>query len=218
MQHDGPPLPHLGRDEPGASADPHARSEAPTWPGADERRKRVLESRQTHSGYVSALAFGISLGANIVLLVGLLGVVLLSQAGVFSSGGAFGQSTPGHALSSPIVTSTPASSPSPNAGWLQIAPSSVQMGCESGQRTQFVTLQNNGPTKVRWQATFSLSAQKAGVALTPQQGELAAGGSIPLKLENTTRSTGQQGVIGFAPTTPEAGPPVSLTYTTVGCH
>jgi hypothetical protein len=115
---------------------------------------------------------------------------------------------------------------------LQVTPSSVQLTCVSGQRTQFVTLQNSGSTKVRWQATFSLPAQQAGVTLTPHDGELAAGGSIPIQLVNTTRSggsqgaSGRQGVITFAATpadnsqgaSADPGSPAKLSYTTVGCH
>jgi hypothetical protein len=218
MRREGPTVPNLGRNEPDASADSHARSEMPTWPVETERRRRVREAQQTHSGGVSAVAFGLSLGANVVLLVGVLGLLALIQAGVFASGGVLGRSTAGQALSATTATSSPSSSPSPNAVWLQLAPSSVQLGCASGQRTQFVTLQNTGPAKVRWQATFSVPTQKAGVAVSPQQGELVTGGSIAIQLQNTSRSSGQQGVINFAPTTPDAGPPASLAYTTAGCH
>jgi hypothetical protein len=108
----------------------------------------------------------------------------------------------------------------------------VQLGCVSGQRTQYVTLQNTGSAKVNWQATFSVPAQQAGVAVSPQRGQLAAGGSIPIQLQNTTRSngsqggSGRQGVITFTPTAsddnqdagPDAGSSASLSYTTVGCH
>jgi hypothetical protein len=181
---------------------------------------------------VSPLAFGVSLGANIVLLFGLIGMILLIQAGTFSSGGAFGSSTRGGAVSGPAATSSPASSPSPNAPWLQITPSSVQLGCESGQRTRSVTLQNTGTTKVRWQAKFSLPTQQAGVTMSPQLGELAAGKSVSIQLQNTTSSkgsqgvSGRQGVITFTPTatddshdsSSDIGAPATLSYTTTGCH
>jgi hypothetical protein len=151
-------------------------------------------------------------------------------------GGAFGSSTRGSALSSPSATSNATPSPSATTASLQVAPSSVQLGCVSGQRTQYVTLQNTGSAKVNWQATFSVSAQQAGVTVSPLRGQLAAGGSIPIQLQNTTRSngsqgaSGRQGVITFAPAasddnqnatpgaTPAAGSSASLSYTTVGCH
>jgi len=230
VRQDGPTVPNLRRQEPGASTDAQARGEKLIWPRADERRRQI-EIRETPSGYVSTLAFGISLGANIVLFVALVGLLLFAQAGAFSSGGFFGPSTRGSALSSPTATSN--STPSATAASLQIAPSSVQLGCASGQRTQFVTLQNTGSAKVNWQATFSAPAQQAGVAVSPQRGQLAAGGSIPIQLQNTTRSNGSQGVSGrqgvitFTPTAsdndnqdagPDAGSSASLSYTTVGCR
>jgi hypothetical protein len=218
-------VPNLRRQEPGASTDAQAGGEKLIWPRADERPRRQIEIRETPSGYVSALAFGISLGANIVLFVALVGLLLFAQAGAFSSGGS--------ALSSSTATSNSTPSPSATAASLQIAPSSVQLGCASGQRTQFVTLQNTGSAKVNWQATFSAPAQQAGVAVSPQRGQLAAGGSIPIQLQNTTRSNGSQGVSGrqgvitFTPTAsgddnqdagPDAGSSASLSYTTVGCR
>jgi hypothetical protein len=179
----------------------------------------------------SSLALGVSLGANIVLLLGLIGVILLIQAGAFASGGVFGSSTRGGAVGSPSATSSPASSPSPNASWLQITPSSVQLGCESGQRSQTLTLQNTGTAKVRWQAKFSLLSQQTGVTMSPLQGDLAAGRSVSIQLQNTTRSGGQggsgrQGVITFTATSSDDsqgsgsdfGAPATLSYTTTGCH
>jgi hypothetical protein len=173
---------------------------------------------------VSALAFGISLGANMVLLAGLLGVLavlLLNNAGAFSLRGASGQplpggSTHGTALSSPTATSTPASSPTPSVGWLQVTPGSVQLDCVDSQQVQ-VVLGNSGPQTVDWQVAFSLPADQAGVMVYPQQGELAAGDTVLVQLQNTTQSTGQQGAVDFAPASPEAGPPASLSYTTTGC-
>jgi hypothetical protein len=234
MRQDGPPVPHLGRHEPGASAESQPRSETLIWPRADDRRQRAPESRrapemnEAPSGSVSALAFGVSLGANLVLLVALAALLLLAQAGTFSSGSALGSSTRGMTLGSP--TAIP--SASATAAALQVAPGSVQLGCASGQRTQYVTLRNTGAAKAQWQATFSVPAEQAGVGISPQQGELAAGGSIAIQLQNTTRSSGSQGISGrqgvitFAPTAsedsqdtgPDLGSSARLSYTTVGCH
>jgi hypothetical protein len=167
-----------------------------------------------------------------VLFVALVGLLLFAQAGAFSSGSAFGPYTPGSALSSPSATSNATPSPSATTASLQVAPSSVQLGCVNGQRTQYVTLQNTGSAKVNWQATFSVPAQQAGVTVSPLRGQLAAGGSVPIQLQNTTRSngsqgaSGRQGVITFTPTAsddnqgagPDAGSSARLSYTTVGCH
>jgi hypothetical protein len=230
MRQDGPPVPHLGRHEPGASAQSQPHSETLIWPRADDRRPRAPDNRrapemnEAPSGSVSALAFGVSLGANLVLLVALAALLLLAQAGIFSSGGAVGSSTRGGTLGSPTASASAAA--------LQIAPSSVQLGCASGQRTQYVTLQNTGAAKVSWQATFSAPTEQAGVTVSPQRGQLAAGGSMPIQLQNTTRSggsqgvSGRQGVITFAPTVsadgadagPDGGSSARLSYTTVGCH
>jgi hypothetical protein len=236
VRHDGPTIPNLSRQEPRVSAeapaDAQTRNEKLIWPGGNARRQRPIEIRETPGGYVSALAFGISLGANIVLFIALVGLLLFAQAGAFSSGNAFGASTHGSALSSPTVISSFTPSPSATTASLQVAPSSVQLGCDSGQRTQYVTLKNTGSAKVNWQATFSVPAQQAGVTVSPLHGQLAAGGSIPIQLQNTTRSngsqgaSGRQGVIAFTPTAsddnqdagPDAGASAKLSYTTVGCH
>ena len=99
-----------------------------------------------------------------------------------------------------------------------MTPSSVQLRCgEGGQQTQVVVLKNTGPQTVDWQVAFSLPADQAGVMVYPQQGELAAGDTVLVQLQNTTQSTGQQGAVDFAPASPEAGPPASLSYTTTGC-
>src|SRR5690348_7220498 len=172
MQQSGSNLPKPGHFALGASnePDPYEASRTPTWPGAHDRPQRALEPGQVPRGYVSVMAFGISLGANVVLLASLLALLVLSHAGISSPGEAAGQTPPGLALGSPTVTSHPTASPT--TGWLQVAPSSVQLGCDGSQRSQTVVLQNTGPATVRWQAAFSLSEQQAGVSLSPQQGEL----------------------------------------------
>jgi hypothetical protein len=86
-----------------------------------------------------------------------------------------------------------------------------------------VILQNTGPTTVRWQASFSLPTEQAGVTVNPQHGTLAAGATVPLQVQNTTHATdqqgvsGQQGMISFTATTADAGSSATLSYTTVGC-
>ncbi len=213
-------MPKPGWYDPGAAPDPGASGETPTWPGAGERPPRALGLDRSPKGYVSAMLLGVSLGANVVLLTGLLGLLLLlSHAGVFAPDGSSGSSAPGAALSSPTATS----SPTPLSGWLRVAPSSLRMGCDAGQRTQFVVLENTGPQKAHWQAVLAGPAGQAGVAVNPNQGDLEAGASLPLQIQNTTHASGpqgvasQQGVIRFVPTPTEAGSPPSLSYATVGC-
>jgi hypothetical protein len=154
-----------------------------------------------------------------------LAVLLLGNAGAFAARGASGQSGPGGSVhgsapSSPTATATPVPSPTATtapASWLQVTPSSVQLGCGESQLAQ-VVLQNNGPQTLDWQVMFSPPADQTGVAVNPQQGELAAGESMPVLLQNITQANGQQGVIDFAPTTPDTGPPATVSYTTVGCQ
>jgi hypothetical protein len=194
----------------------------PTWPAEAERRRRIREARPIPSGRMREAMFGLSVVGNVVLLTSLLGVLALIQMGFFAQGGVAKEPTTGFGLSSPPASSSPSPSPSSNPTALQVAPSSVQLTCASGQRTQVVTLQNTGSITVQWRATFS--TQKPGVTVSPQQGALAAGGSIPIEVQTTTKSTGpeggsgRQGVITFTPTTSDGGQPARLTYTTVGCH
>jgi hypothetical protein len=110
-------------------------------------------------------------------------MLLLSQIGAFALGGTSGPttsagSTHGVALSSPTTTAGPASSPTAGVGWLQVAPSSVRLGCGGSHRTQVVLVENSGPQTVDWQVAFSVPQDQAGVAVNPQQGELAAGDSV----------------------------------------
>jgi hypothetical protein len=164
---------------------------------------------------------GVSLGANAVLLISLLGVFLLAHAGAFAPG-AQGNVTPGTVLGSPSTTAT--SSPASTQGWLTVAPTSVSLGCNGGQETQMVVLTNSGSQSVQWQAEIVASTGQAGIEVDPNEGELAAGTNLTIKIHNTTHaggghgSAGQSGVIRFTAQTSDAGTPPSLNYTTVGCH
>jgi hypothetical protein len=157
----------------------------------------------------------------LAVLVVLLGVLVLSHAGMLAPGGSTGSSAPDVALSSPTAMASSTSS----AGWLRVTPSSVQLGCAAGQRAQFVVVENTGPQKVHWQAVLPGSAdQQAGIAINPNQGDLEAGASLPVQLQNTAHASGaqgvssQQGAIRFTSTTANAGTPPSLSYTSVGCQ
>lgn len=232
MQRDGPTPPNLGRytPAPGAANQPDAvapdrydLSGAPTWPGVGAAGRRARASRQIPGGYVSATAFGISLGTNVALLISLIALLLLSHVGALSPGGAAGPSAPALASGSPTATLTPAATLTPSTGWLRALPGSVQLGCGGDQHTQLVLLQNSGPSTVAWQATFTVPAGQAGVSVAPQQGQLAAGASVSLQIQNTTHATGpqgtsgKQGVINLTPAATDAGPPASVSYTTTGC-
>jgi hypothetical protein len=99
----------------------------------------------------------------------------------------------------------------------------LQLSCNNGQQTQFVVLKNTGAEPVQWQAIFSEPADQVGVSVTPNQGTLNAGTSMPLQIQNQTYAhgpqgaAGQQGTIEFNPETVGAGPSPNITYTTMGC-
>lgn len=228
MHRDEPTLPSLRSSEPGEPDSLLGRtsSEASTWP---------LAARRDHSpsGYVQTptLLLGISLGANIVLLVGLLSLLLLGHSGFFSPGTASTSvpptaSTHTLVLSSPTPPSTsptPTTSPAPIFGWLQLMPSSVHLGCDNGQQIQFVVLINNGPAPVQWQVNLSVPGNQAALNISPNQGTLNPGTSMSLQIQNQTQAHGpqgvssQQGIIDFVVDTSNAGVPPHLSYTTVGC-
>jgi hypothetical protein len=104
-----------------------------------------------------------------------------------------------------------------------VAPGSVSLGCAGDQRHQFVVLVNTGPQPVQWQANLSLPQDQAGVTVSPNQGQLNAGASVPLQIQSQPPAAGaqgsaiQQGVIRFAPLAPAAGPAPSVRYTAVSC-
>jgi hypothetical protein len=237
VEHDRPTLSNLGGyrpiaandpQEPGLLADPHMRGETPTWPGIDERHRRAVERGQAPSGHVSATAFGISLGANMVLLISVVALLglLLTHAGASGLPSSSGGSQSGLGLTSTTPTPTRVASPTSGVSQLQVTPSSVQLSCFGDQSSQSVTLQNNGPETVAWQASFSPSYRQAGITLDPRQGELAPGDNQTLQIQNATSSLkgsrSVQGVVSFALTTQDggqnAGPPASLSYTAAGCH
>jgi hypothetical protein len=216
MQNDEPTLPphHLGAP-PDATTDPGAFAEAPTWPPAVERSPRPLVPDR------SPLLW-LSLGATGAVLIGLVGLLLLNQLGVFALRGAPGSAGPPSALGSPTTAPTPpptatASSRAVSSS-LQVTPSSVRLGCDGDQRTQVVVLANTGSQPVQWQAVVDVSADQAGIFIAPHQGDLDAGASVSVQLENTTQSSSSQGggqsegSIRFVPTSATAGSPTRLSY------
>src|SRR5262249_62296127 len=94
VQNDEPTLPPRIGNGPDDTTDPNAFSEAPTWPPAGARP--LPPRRSDHSPLL-----WLSLGATGVAVIGLLGVLLLNQLGVFASRGATGSPGPTNPLSSP---------------------------------------------------------------------------------------------------------------------
>jgi hypothetical protein len=97
------------------------------------------------------------------------------------------------------------------------------LGCAGDQRHQFIVLVNTGPQPVQWQATLSLPHDQAGVQVSPTQGQLQAGASMPLQIQSQPPAAGaqgsatQHGVIRFMPLAPAAGPAPSVRYTALNC-
>jgi hypothetical protein len=219
MQNDDPTLPPRIRYEPAEAPDPDAFSEAPTWPPAGER---PLPPRRPDRSPLLWL----SLGAIGVAIIGLLGVLLLNQLGAFASRGATGSPGATGALSGPtaLPSTTATTSPGPLAGGLQVTPGSVRLGCDGDERTQEVVLVNAGPAVVEWQAVVDTAADRAGIAITPNQGDLDAGDNLSVQLENTTQSSDsegsshREGVIRFVPASADAGAVASLSYRLDLCH
>lgn len=188
---------------------------AHTWPVSETR---APGGRIATRGMLP-LALGASLGVNVALLLGLVGVLALARAGALSpsrtsAAGSAAAGTPtSAALSTPTATPT-----SPlSAGWLQVAPSSVQLGCDGAQQTQYVVLTNSGPQDVQWQAVFA-GADQASIEVAPTQGDLHAGASVVLQIHNRSRAANQQGVIRFEPDSSDAGTAPSLSYSSTGCQ
>jgi len=151
----------------------------------------------------------------VVLFIGV--VMLLSNAGLVTLGQLTGAGGPGRSVLDAARSPTPGS-PTPSTSWLQVQPSSVQVGCGKHDQSQVVRLTNLGPQPVQWQASLSVPPDQAGVALSPTAGQLDTGASstVQVQLHNADQGTSQQGVIRFVPDDPSAGPPVSVTFT-VGC-
>lgn len=187
----------------------------PGWPVADGSKPRTT-SRDARSALL-----GVSLGANVALLVSILCLLLLARAGYFAPTGSSSLSSSPHASPAASPSATALSTPSPTAlsGGLQVTPSSVSLGCNNGQQSQYVVLTNRGSDQVQWQAQFSLPNDQAGVTISPNQGQLRAGTSVALHLDNRSQGAGQQGVIRFTLAGPSsgAGAAPSLSYTTMGC-
>jgi hypothetical protein len=181
------------------------------WPVPQERQQRPAPHGRSPLGWVIACA----LGASAVLLLSLLS--LLGVLSLTSRGGLLAPSAPAGQSSRTAATGSPTVNPPVGSAWLQIAPASVQFGCADHQRTQIVVLENQGPRPVHWQASLSIAGDQAGVAISPGDGDLGAGESTAIQLQNMSQSARSQEVIRFSATDAQAGPPASVTFTAVGC-
>src|SRR5262249_39372274 len=148
--------------------EPAGADDAPHWPLAadsDERwpmggRLASLRSRsgpRSRPGTSARMTVVALVVGGSVLLLGVLSV--LAQTGLFALGGRTAGTAPGTS-SGPssngtgvLGTPTAALSPTSGASWLQVAPNSVQLGCDDATRTQVVVLANRGPKTVRWEVT-----------------------------------------------------------------
>lgn len=213
MRDDGPNTSSSHRyDAPGRTP-----GEMPVWPemnaGVDALRQRYSAGIARPTTLAAILA--VSIGANVALIAALLAVVLLARAGYFAPNPRAATGTGASATTT--VTTTPSPTATPAAGWLQVTPSSVQLGCDSGQQSQYVVLANSGSDSVDWQAQLSVDPDQAGVSISPRHGTLRPGTNIAIRLQNISNGDGQQGTISFNTDAQAAGAAPTLNYTTTGC-
>jgi hypothetical protein len=200
---DPPTLPDLRRRKP-------QRPQAPMWP-IPQREQRPAARGRSPFGWVIATA----LGASAVLLLSVLSLlVVISLTGHTSI---FAPSRPAGQTATGVSTASSPANPATGSGWLQVAPASVQFGCSDHQRTQTVVLENHGLGPVHWQVSFSAPADQVGVAISPGNGDLGAGESTAIQLQNISQSARQGEVIRFSVTQAQAGPPASVSFTAVAC-
>ena len=215
MQDDGPNTFSSHKyDAPG-----RAPGEMPVWPemnaGVDARRQRYSAGAARPTTLAAILA--VSIGANVALIAALLAVVLLARAGYFAPTPRGATGTGATATSTTTTTPSPSPSATPAAGGLQVAPTTVRLGCDSGQQSQYVVLSNSGADSIDWQVEVSGGSDQAGVSISPRHGTLRPGTSIAIRLQNTSNGDGQQGVITFNTDAQTGGPSPTLSYTTQGC-
>ena len=78
-------------------------------------------------------------------------------------------------------------------------PTSVQLGCNSGQQAQFVVLANTGAEDVQWQVVYSVSADQAAVTISPRQGNVRAGTSMVIQSRANVDLTASRGSFTLIP-------------------
>lgn len=213
MQEDGPVTPNPDsyfppeREEPGGT---------PTWP-VDTGR-----SRSSSTSNATVMLLGASLGLNAALFIALVSVLILGHTTLFgaagSPAGSSGSLNTGSTAHSILSTPTAGATTTPDTGWLQISPASIQLSCN---QNEIVTLQNSGPQQVQWQAIVSTPGDTSGVQVGPNQGTLDPGHTMQIQIQyqphHNNSQGAQQGTVQFSPMTPDAGAGPILSYTTVGC-
>jgi hypothetical protein len=214
VQDDEPTVPQLPRQAHSTLSEREARG-LPSWPDNEPRLPRALG--EGISPIVLGASLAVSLFANGALLVALLSVLLFARAGFFSPRSSSATHTPSPSGASATSHTSAVASPTSSESWLEVAPTSVRLGCGEGQDTQFVVLENTGTADVQWQAQFSVSPDQAGVEVDPVQGDLSAGASSPIQIRNTAQGDARNGVILFAADSAVAGAPPSLSYTAASC-
>jgi hypothetical protein len=193
----------------------------PVWPemhgGVDARRQRSSVGVARPTTLAAILA--VSIGANVALIAALLAVVLLARAGYLGPSPRTGAGAGISATSATTSTPSPSPSANPAIGSLQVTPTSVRLGCDSGQQSQYVVLINSGSDSVDWGVEVSGGSDQSGVSISPRHGTLRPGTSIAIRLQNTSHDDGRQGVISFTTDTDaqSGGSPPTLSYTTDGC-
>ncbi len=194
----------------------------PVWPEINANTGAGANARgQRYAGVARpttlAAILAVSIGANVALIAALLAVVLLARAGYFAPSARTGTGAGISTTSTASTTPSPSPSATPSAGGLQVLPTSVQLGCDSGQQSQYVVLKNTGSASVNWVVEISGGSDQAGVSISPRHGALRPGTSISIRLQNTSNGDGRQGVISFTTDSQTAGSPPTLSYTTAGC-
>jgi len=212
VQDDGPTFPRY--DAPGRTP-----GGMPAWPemntGMDAQRQRYSAGVARPTTLAAILA--VSIGANVALIAALLAVVVLARAGYFAPSPQGGTGSGISVISTTTTTPAPSPSATPAAGGLQVTPTSVQLGCDSGEQSQVVVLSNSGSENVDWVVQVSGGSDEAGVSISPRHGTLRPGTSIAIRLQNTSNGDGRQGVITFNTNAQAGGSLPTLNYTTAGC-
>lgn len=97
--------------------------------------------------------------------------------------------------------------------WLVVSTHNIQLSCIFFNRVH-IALENQGSDTVGWKVT-----QHGGGTLTesPNHGNLGPNDVVDVVVTVTRAKGNQSGELDFIPASPQAGPPVVVTYTILGC-
>ena len=192
-------------------------SNAPVWPSAHSRHS----AHATSSRQIPLIAFltvgGLAALVVVIILASTLTGDLLAISNQGTPGASAAHGTP---TATPKATVTPKPSPTPRivvTNWLGVSQDSLVLGCKGGDRTQTITLRNDGNQDVDWHA--QVTGGFFAVTVTPNRGTLDSGLSVRISVSNN-RSFGfaQNGTITFQPDNSDAGDPPTVRYSTQSCH